>query len=139
MSTDHKGLQHWMKESYQGTYDVSAEATDGRNHLPNRPASCYEPDVIIRDQHGEIRFVVEVEASGTIVRKSVVGAAILADYSIGVLPQNTKPTLYFVVCSDQAKKCIGRIRDRIRIARQYCANLADIVVCTDTEFMHLRL
>jgi len=136
MLEKHKDIQLWIKKYYGRKYKVEVEI-DGQNYLPDRQRHWYQPDVILRGKNGEIKYIIEVENDP--VRKALVGASILADYSIAELVQQTKPRLVFVV---YAKKGIGQIsnfNEKLKIAKKYCANLKNIEVYPELDFKRLKL
>ncbi|MBI4483114.1 MAG: hypothetical protein HY652_09510 [Acidobacteria bacterium] len=73
------------------------------------------------------------------MRKALVGACVLADYSVKAMRQRTRPALIFVVYHENGKKQIGNFREKLVIARKYCRNLSSIQVVTDDEFKEMRL
>lgn len=113
------------------------------NNLPklkgkaHREKSVYRPDIIFRDKSsGEITHIIEVETSRA--GKSVVGAAILADYCIGEHmksgEQSHSPYLVFVFLGEAprielAKKRINRIH-----REDYLKHLRKpILICSEME------
>ena len=91
------------------------------NGVAHRDKSVYRPDIIFRDKrNGEITYIIEVETSKA--GKSVVGAAILADYCIadhisrGENNQSSVPHLVFVFLGEKprielAQKRLNRIQE----------------------------
>jgi hypothetical protein len=91
-------IQKWIKNRYEKKYHVLAEAVEHkRNYIICNDKELYYPDVLLKDCNGNIIYIIEVEVGGTTIRKSVVGATILADYCIGIRNQEVKPCLFFVV------------------------------------------
>lgn len=136
MRKEHKTIQHWIKQRYQPRYQVRAEI-DEQNWLPERKHHWYQPDVILLDSRGNIRFIIEVENDP--LRKALIGASILADYSTGLLKQRVKPRLIFVIYPDQGIKQIPSFKTRIRIAKGYCAHIKNIEVYSWPEFRKVKL
>lgn len=136
MRTEHRDIQHWIKQQYGCIYHIAAEV-DQQNYLPDRQRHWYQPDVIVRDASGEIRYIIEVENDP--VRKALVGASILADYSIGALEQHFKPRLIFVVYTEQGIRQIRNFKEKLSIAKQYCSRLGDIEIYSEKDFKILQL
>jgi hypothetical protein len=136
MRTEHRAIQRWIKLHHRSTYRVAAEI-DQQNYLPDRERHWYQPDVIMRDGKGEIKYIIEVENDP--VRKTLVGASILADYSIGELKQKTKPRLIFVVYTEQGIRQIPNFKEKLKIAKHYCSHLEDIKIYSEKDFKALRL
>lgn len=69
--------------------------TRKENSLPDFDTHLYEPDVIVWDKKGSVILkIIEIECDP--VRKSIVGAAILADYCLKFRKQLVKPDFYFL-------------------------------------------
>ncbi len=136
MRTEHRDIQQLIKRKYEKTYHVAAEA-DQKNILPDPNRHWYQPDVILWDANGEIRYVIEVENDP--VRKALIGASILADYSIGELNQQTKTRLIFVVCTEQGIRQIRDFKEKLNIAKLYCSHLDNIEIYSETDFKALHL
>jgi hypothetical protein len=136
MRTEHREIQQWIKRMYGHRYHVAAEI-DRQNHLPDREQHWYQPDVILRDGNGEIRYIIEIENDP--VRKALVGASILADYSMRALKQEARPRLIFVVYTEQGVKQIPNFKEKLAIAKQYCLHLGDIEIYSEKEFKTLQL
>lgn len=56
MLKKHKDIQLWIKQHYEQSYNVAIEV-DRKNYLPDFKRHWYEPDVIIRDDSGNIRYI----------------------------------------------------------------------------------
>ena len=136
MRTEHRDIQHWIKEHYGSKYKVEVEI-DKRNYLPDRERHWYQPDVILRDGQGEIKYIIEVESDP--VRKVLVGASILANHSIAELGQQTRPQLIFVVYSEQGIRQIPNFIEKLKIAKKYCTHLENIEICSKADFKELQL
>lgn len=136
MQESHRTIQQWIEQQHGRTYHVAAEVSQ-RNCLPDRGRLWYQPDVILRDARGEIRYIIEVESDP--VRKALIGASILADYSIGALGQRTKPRLIFVVYTEQGVRQISNFREKLRIAALYCPRLDGIDIYSLQDFKALSL
>lgn len=136
MREEHRHIQQWIKENYAHAYRVEIEV-ERQNHLPDRTRHWYQPDVILRDRKGEIKYIIEVENDP--VRKALVGARILADYSIAALDQHNKPTLIFVVYTEQGIRQIPNFIEKLQIAKRYCPHLERIEIYSETDFRELRL
>lgn len=136
MRKEHKSIQRWIKQKYQHRYQVGAEI-DEQNRLPDRKRHWYQPDVILRDSKDNIRFIIEIENDP--IRKALIGASILADYSVRFLKQRIKPRLIFVVYAKQGIRQIPNFKKKIQIARSYCAHLSNIEVYSWQKFQMLQL
>ena len=136
MRTEHRDIQKWVKRNYGQKYQVAAEV-DKQNYLPDRERHWYQPDVILRDGNDEIRYIIEIENDP--VRKALVGASILADYSVHELKQETRPRLIFVVYAEQGIKQILNFVEKLAIAKQYCSHLGNIEIYSEREFKALQL
>jgi hypothetical protein len=133
MRTEHKQIQIEIKKRYKQKYDVFIEAEDGKNYLPNRELHAYEPDIVVkRKNSNRILYIIEVENDP--MRKNLVGASILADYSISQLKQVEKPTLIFLVYTNEGKKQIHNFIEKLKIAKKYCKNLKDIKIFHIDDF-----
>jgi hypothetical protein len=128
----HKDIQIWVKEQYGFQFGVQAETVDGQNCLPDKDRHWYQPDVILRslDYPNDIRYIIEVENDP--MRRSVVGACVLADCSIEIM-QTTPATLIFVVYSEIGKHQIGNFKNKVETIKHRCPHLS-IRVATDDEF-----
>jgi hypothetical protein len=132
MREEHKNIQKEIKERYNQKYDVCIEV-DGTNYLPDKKSHAYQPDIVIKRRNSnEILFIIEVENDP--MRKNLVGASILADYSMSQLKQIEKPTLIFVVYTDEGKKQMKAFIGKLRIAKEYCKNLEDIKIFHKDDF-----
>lgn len=130
-------IQEWIKNRYDNKYHVLAEKIHGRNYLPDKGRNLYRPDILLKDYNGNINYIIEAEIGPTTAagRKSVVGATILADYCIGILNQEIKPYLFFIV----AVKDFNSIKTRVDIAKSYCSNLNQVEVYLWDNFQQLTL
>ena len=136
MRTKHREIQQWIKENHSDRFIVAAEI-DGQNRLPDWERHWYQPDVVLRDRQGEIRYIIEVE--GDPVRKAIVGASVLADYSIAALNQRTRPILIFVIYSEQGIRQIRKFAEKLEITKKYCTHLEDVQVHPEAHFKELGL
>jgi hypothetical protein len=136
MKTEHRDIQQWMKQNYRDKYHVAVEI-DNQNYLPDKDRHWYQPDVIFRDGNNEIRYIIEVENDP--VRKALVGASVLADYSVRESKQKTRPRLIFVIYSEQGVKQITNFKEKLTIAKQYCSYLDKIEIYSEKEFKTLQL
>ncbi len=138
-NTKHKDAQNELAEKFRKKLgDEDKVSTKGNNlpispqkGKPTRKEAVYRPDIIVRDNEENIRYIVEVETSDR-GGKTVAGAAILADYCIDKHMQssNNKPQLLFVILEgnlELAKKRISAIENWIRHLK--------IEVCTKEEAM----
>ena len=124
MRTEHKQIQIEIKERYNQKYDVCIEV-DKKNCLPDKKSHVYQPDTVVKKRNSnEIVFIIEVENDP--MRKNLVGASILADYSVSQLKQIEKPTLIFIVYTNEGKKQFDNFNEKLKIAKKYCKNLKDI-------------
>jgi len=137
LRNEHRSIQSAIKSALsEKGYIVEAEI-DGTNYLPDKERHWYQPDVVVRDGKREIRYIVEVENDPT--RKTLVGASILADYSIGETGQRRKPCLIFVVYSKEGIKQIHNFEEKLVIARTYCGHLEAIEVVAWGSFKPAEL
>lgn len=138
MRKEHRQIQVEVKKRYKQKYDVFTEAEDGRNNLPNRESHVYQPDIVVKNKNsGKISYIIEVENDP--MRKNLVGASVLADYSIGQLNENQKPILIFIVYTDKGIRQIHNFVEKLKIARKYCKNLKDIRMLSLQEFWNESL
>jgi hypothetical protein len=94
------------------------------NNLPTgsrRSQVIYRPDILVRDEDGQIAWIVEVETSDA--GKAVAGTAILADICMGMEKTESKqrenPRLLFVFYNpsanlELAKKRLKPLENRIK-------------------------
>jgi len=136
MRPEHREIQQWINRKCGHKYHVAVEI-DRQNYLPDRERHWYQPDVILRDDNGEIRYIIEIENDP--VRKALVGASILADYSMCELKQEARTRLIFVVYTEQGIKQIPNFKEKLAIAKQYCLHLGDIEIYSEKEFKTLQL
>jgi hypothetical protein len=136
MRREHLDVQKSIKQKYGDLYEVAVEL-DKTNYLPDRERHWYQPDVILRNKQGVIKYIVEVENDP--FRKALVGASILADCSIAELQQNNKPRLIFVVYTEKGIRQILNFIEKLKIAKQYCTHLESIEIYPLKEFEKLRL
>jgi hypothetical protein len=115
---------------------VAAEIKE-QNKLPDAKRHWHQPDVILKNKGAEIEYIVEVENDP--VRKTVVGASVLADACLRALKQKKKPQLYFVIYTQEGIKQIPNFREKIKIVKPYCRYLADIKALSVKEFKKLQL
>ncbi len=136
MRNEHRNIQNWIKRHYSPQFKVEVEV-DKQNYLPDRERHWYQPDVLLRKRNGEVVCIIEVENDP--VRKALVGATILADFSIKALKQRTKPKLVFVVYTDQGIRQMKNFKDKLEIARSYVKRLSDVEIYSEDEFKLKRL
>lgn len=138
MKEEHRKIQEQIKRRYSSKFQVAAEI-DAQNRLPNKETHIYQPDVVLRDKNdtGTIRYIIEVENDP--VRKALVGAAILADYAVGKCEQKSKPNLLFIVYSDKGIRQMNNFRAKLKIAKAYCRNIAEVEICSKNDFDEKKL
>jgi hypothetical protein len=129
MKQEHKNVQCWIKKTYSGKYIIEAEV-DEQNKLPDAARQWYQPDVIMRNKNGGIKYIIEVASKPT--QKAIVGASILADASLKALNETAR--LYFVICHQDGIRRIQNYQVRAKIAKQYCRNIEEIKVMSFEEF-----
>lgn len=134
----HADIQKWIKQHYaRSRHQVAAEVIDRTNFLPDRERHWYQPDVVMRDVQGNIRYIIEVENDP--MRKAIVGAMVLADRSMRELDQGVKPKLVFVIYSPSGLRQIDDFRRKVNLVKEYCPALADVHVYREAEFKVLEL
>jgi hypothetical protein len=136
MRAEHRDVQAWIKKRYGLRYAVAAEI-DAQNQLPDASRHWYQPDVVMRNGDGEIEYIVEVE--GDPMRKSIVGASMLAEASVHALDQHVRPTLIFVIYKPEGIKQMHNFLAKVEIIKPYCHALRDIQVVEENEFKRLKL
>jgi len=136
MRSEHRDLQHWIKQRHGHKYRVAAEI-DGKNRLPDWERHWYEPDVILRNSSDKIVYIIEVENDP--VRKALVGASVLADACIAEIGQQARPRLILVVYTGVGIKQIPNFKEKLQIAKRYCHHLDDIEVYPETVFKEMEL
>ena len=136
MKPEHRDIQAWIRDKYSDKYKVQIEI-ESKNRLPNSGTDWYQPDVVIRDNSEDIKYIIEIE--GDPVRKSLVGASILADASIARLKQKIKPKLIFVIYDQKGIKQIHNFLIRTKIVLSYCVNIDDILIRTEDDFKRMNL
>ena len=134
MRHEHKDIQAWIKKKYGQKYNIEVEI-DKQNKLPDAKRRWYQPDVVIKNKNGKIKYIIEVE--GDPVRKVIVGASILADASLKALKK--KGNLYFVIYDPKGIKQIHNFQSKAKIAKEYCCNLNKIYVLSFEEFKKISL
>jgi len=110
----HQQIEKWMLREFSN-----------RGHLVNRQERLaiskddyYKPDITLRDSTTKaITHIIEIEKDPT--RKAVVGAAILADYCMRLLKQDSKPCLIFAIYGTNGKAQISHFQKRAEVARDY--------------------
>lgn len=128
MSSNHSKYLKWIKEKYP-------HAKSENIPLPGFKEDSYNPDVILESKRGDKRFIIEVGVKPT--RISIVGASILADFSIGKSMGNVRKagtTLIFVILSKKGESQIQHYKARAEVAKKYCKNLKDIKILLKEEF-----
>ena len=134
MRHEHKDIQAWIKKKYGRKYNIEAEI-DKQNKLPDTKRHWYQPDVIIKNKKGKIKYIIEIESDP--IRKAIVGASILADASLKALKE--KGNLYFVIYDPKGVKQIHNFQSKAKIAKEYCHNLNKINVLSFEEFQKINL
>ena len=138
MRKEHIEIQKSTKRRFSNRFFIKCEAIYGKNYLPNEKSRIYQPDVIIKNKiSNEILYIIEVECDP--VRKALVGAAVLADYSINQMKVKTKPVLIYIIYTEEGIKQIHNFKERIRVAKEYCKHLKDILIFTEKEFKKYKL
>lgn len=126
----------WVKNRYSIQYDIQPEI-GCKLRLPNSQNGIYEPDIVLKDKNGtRIRFIIEIEKDP--MRKSIVGAAILADYSINQI-QTNPAELIFIIYDPKGISQIHNFKQRITIVKPYCNNINNINVVSWDDFQKLDL
>jgi len=136
MRAKHRNIQKWIKARYESKHNVEAEI-DRQNYLPDRVRHWYQPDVVLRNSKGEIKYIIEVENDP--MRKALVGASVLADCSVAALKQQNKPRLIFVVYTKIGIKQIPNFIEKLKIAKKYCPHLKSIEIYSEPDFNRLQL
>jgi hypothetical protein len=136
MRAEHRNIQKWIKARYGNKYDVEAEI-DGQNYLPDRVRHWYQPDVVLRNSRGEIKYVIEVENDP--MRKALVGASVLADCSVAELKQRNRPRLIFIVYNQIGIKQIPNFKRKLKITKKYYSHLKSIRIYSELDFKALQL
>ena len=134
MKHEHKDIQTWIKKKYGRKYNIEVEIVK-QNKLPDAKRHWYQPDVIIKNKNGKIKYIIEVENDP--VRKVIVGASILADASLKELKE--KGDLYFVIYDPKGIRQIHNFQLKAKIAKEYCHNLNKINVFSFEEFKKINL
>ncbi|MDP2808237.1 MAG: hypothetical protein Q8O74_08915 [bacterium] len=133
MNSGHKTVQQYIKNSYSHKYNISCESVDGKNFMPSKTNFIYQPDVVISDKKTrQIRYIIEVECDP--MRKVIVGASILCDYSIGQIMQTIKPNLIFVVYTEDGIKQMLKFKERIKGVSKYCRSIKNISILSESDF-----
>ena len=125
-----------IEEKFIDKFDIKTTRVRNETGLPEK---CYKvdlddpfyfSDIIFRDKKTEkITHIIEIETDP--VRKSLVGAAITADYCIGIDQPKDKVNLFFVI----GKKGSRQIKDfkrRVPIIEKYIRYINKPVLI-DTE------
>jgi len=136
MRPEHREIQQWIKDRYSHVYEVAIEI-DRQNYLPDKERHLYQPDVIVYDKKGRIKYIIEVENDP--MRKALVGACILADYSIAELKQRLKPKLIFVVYNEKGIRQMHNFTAKIIIAKEYCLYLRNIEIYSENDFKKMQI
>jgi hypothetical protein len=134
MREGHKNVQNWIKTKYSGKYIIETEV-EKQNKLPDTARRWYQPDVIMKNKKGVIKYIIEVEGDPT--RKAIIGASILADASLRVLNETAR--LYFVIYHPDGVRQIQNFRAKAEIVKQYCRNIDEIKVISFEEFKDINL
>ncbi len=99
MRTEHRDIQEWIKQKYEHRYRVAVEI-DGQNYLTD-----IENGIGINQMLycgiTVVRLATLLKSKMLPFGKALLGASILADYSIRELQQKAKPRLIFVVYNEQ--------------------------------------
>lgn len=126
MKAEHKTIiPEEIKRILKKKYNVTS--TRNVNRLPDSKTHLYEPDVIVWDRNEEvIRKIIEIECDP--VRKSIVGAAILADYCLKFRKQLVKPDFYFIVYGENGIKQLKDFQARIKVIKAYIKYIQEPIV-----------
>jgi len=100
-----------------------------------REKALYQPDIVVFDTNMEVKYIVEVQTRN--VRKSIAGATILAEICLGIMKQDSRPTLFFVVKDDSEERELKKLVFRIDKIRESLKNphLQKVQINRKTEFL----
>ncbi len=125
-----------IEEKFNDRFDIKTTRKGNDTGLPEkhikvgREKPFYFPDIIFRDKKSKkITYIIEIETDP--VRKSLVGAAITADYCIGIDQPKDKIDLYFVI-GKKGRKQLENFQNRIPIIEKYIKYINKPVLI-DTE------
>ena len=135
-------------EMFEGKYKIESSlscAKSGciKSALPKNSKNpddngIYEPDVILR-KNNDIEAIIEIETDP--VRKTLVGACIMADYCIETDQPGEKAKLFFIIGDPRSKsgkeglKQFPDFEKREVIAKQYVKNVCIDFIRGDNEWM----
>ena len=103
--------------------------------VQKREKALYQPDIVVFDTNMEVKYIIEVQTRN--VRKSIAGATILAEICLGIMKQDSRPTLFFVVEDDSEERELKKLRFRIDKIRESLKNphLQKVQINRKTEFL----
>lgn len=110
---------------------------DRQDFFPDRGRHWHQSDAILRDAKSEVRYIGEVEYHS--VRRDLVRASILADYSIGELKQQTRSRLILAVNAEYGIGPIRNFIEKLHIAKGHCTHLGGIEIYSEAKFKELRV
>ena len=119
-----------IEQKFKSKYKIISSYRQGKeNGLPVKTKEkIYFPDLILKDKKsGIIKHIIEVETDP--VRKSIVGASILADYCIGLDQPRKKIRLSFIIGNKETKsgrsglKQLPDFQKRKSIIEKYLKNI----------------
>lgn len=127
-----------IENRFSEKYTVLTSSKKQETDLPIKGQKIlYRPDVILRDKKSDrIEYIIEIETDP--VRKSIVGACILADYCVGIDQLGQKPRLFFIIgnkFSDSGRKGLKQLphfQRRGIVAEKYIKNI-QLPIIIDTE------
>jgi len=133
-----------FRHCFGNKYNIFVEKYNGKNYRNNQiqkvnnlPIGCgskYNPDVILEDKNGKIRYIIEIEGGGDTVLKGIPGAVLLADYCVAKQQPREKFNMLFIACSEND---IKKIQVRVDATKSYChwKNLDKVEVCDYDDFI----
>ncbi len=129
----------WHKETVQEIVKKLRMTYSLKNplNLPEqrREKALYQPDIVVFDTNMEVKYIIEVQTRN--VRKSIAGATILAEICLGIMKQDSRPRLFFVVKDDSEERELKKIRFRIGKIRESLKDLhlQKVEINRKTEFL----
>ena len=131
MKTEHKTtIPNQIYAKLESKYKVTL--TRKENRLPDNATHLYEPDVIVWDKKGlNILKIIEIECDP--IRKSIIGAPILADYCLALRQQSTKPEFYFIIYDENGIKQIKDFKARIKVIGHYIKHIQTPIIGTPDQ------
>jgi len=127
-----------ITKCFSDKYTVLTSSGKQETDLPRKTKQrLYRPDIILRDKKSDsIKYIIEIETDP--VRKSIVGACILADYCMGIDQPEEKPKLLFIIgnkFTESGRKGLRQLlhfQRRGEVAEKYVRNI-QLPICVDTE------